>query len=73
MSYTYREEAEKSQVRLMPWAMDHCESKKFVADSLTCRVRTSRHHFQMTSYGKTDSVNIKDGTCSYRCMRSQSW
>ncbi|KAF6140149.1 hypothetical protein GIB67_028955 [Kingdonia uniflora] len=66
MSYTYREEAEKSQDRLTPWATDHCESKKFVADSLICRVRTSRHHFQMTSYGITDLVNIEDGTCSCR-------
>ncbi|KAF6150307.1 hypothetical protein GIB67_034006 [Kingdonia uniflora] len=66
MSYTYKEEAEKSQARLTPWATDHCESRKFVEDSLTCRVRTLRHHFQMTSYGRTDSVNIEDGTCSYR-------
>ncbi|KAF6153572.1 hypothetical protein GIB67_027439 [Kingdonia uniflora] len=66
MSYTYREEAEKSQARLMPWATDHCESKNFVADSLTCKVRTSRHHFQMTSYSRTDSVNIEDGTCLCR-------
>ncbi|KAF6140595.1 hypothetical protein GIB67_013888, partial [Kingdonia uniflora] len=66
MSYTYREEAEKSQARLMPWATDHCENRKFVADSLTYRVRTSCHHFQMNSYGKTDSVNIEDGTCSCR-------
>ncbi|KAF6153317.1 hypothetical protein GIB67_003507, partial [Kingdonia uniflora] len=50
----------------MPWATDHCKSKKFIADSLTCRVRTSRHHFQITSYGRTDSVNIEDGTCSCR-------
>ncbi|KAF6145202.1 hypothetical protein GIB67_041397 [Kingdonia uniflora] len=69
MSYTYREEAEKSQARLMPWATDHCDSRKFVADSLTCRVCTSRHHFQMTSYGRTDSVNIEDDTCSYRWWR----
>ncbi|KAF6134844.1 hypothetical protein GIB67_002245 [Kingdonia uniflora] len=66
MSYTYREEAEKSQARLTPWATDQCESRNFVADSLTSRVRTSRHHFQMISYGRTDSVNIEDGTCSYR-------
>ncbi|KAF6141085.1 hypothetical protein GIB67_006530 [Kingdonia uniflora] len=66
MSYTYREEAEKSQARLTPWATDHCESRKFVIDSITCRVRTSRHHFQMTSYARTDSVNIEDGTCSCR-------
>ncbi|KAF6151308.1 hypothetical protein GIB67_040581 [Kingdonia uniflora] len=45
ISYTYREEAEKSQARLTPWDTDHCESRKFVADLLTCRVRTSRHHF----------------------------
>ncbi|KAF6164793.1 hypothetical protein GIB67_002449, partial [Kingdonia uniflora] len=55
-----------SQARLTPWAMDNCESRKFVADSLTCRVRTSRHHFQMTSYSITNSVNIEDGTCSCR-------
>ncbi|KAF6165783.1 hypothetical protein GIB67_012680 [Kingdonia uniflora] len=66
MSYTYREEAEMSQARLTPWAMDHYEIKKFVADSLTCRVCTVRHHFQMTSYGKTNLVNIEDDTCSYR-------
>ncbi|KAF6165397.1 hypothetical protein GIB67_018841 [Kingdonia uniflora] len=66
MSYTYREEVEKSQAHLMPWATDYYESRKFVVDSLTCRVRTSRHHFQMTSYGRIDSVNIKDGTCSCR-------
>ncbi|KAF6160364.1 hypothetical protein GIB67_019133 [Kingdonia uniflora] len=66
MSYTYREEAEKSQARLTPWATDHCESKKFMVDSLTCRVCTSRHHFQITSYGRTDSVNIEDGTCPCR-------
>ncbi|KAF6175871.1 hypothetical protein GIB67_003359 [Kingdonia uniflora] len=60
ISYTYREEAEKSQARLIPWATDHCESKKFMVDSLTYRVRTSRHHFPMTSYGRTDSVNIED-------------
>ncbi|KAF6142166.1 hypothetical protein GIB67_037084 [Kingdonia uniflora] len=60
------EEAEKSQARLTLWATDHCKSKKFVADLLTYRVRTSRHHFQMTSYGRTDSVNIEDGTCSCR-------
>ncbi|KAF6141511.1 hypothetical protein GIB67_012273 [Kingdonia uniflora] len=66
MSYTYRKEAEKSQARLTPWATDHCKSRKFVADSLTCRVRRSRHHFQMTSYGIADSVNIKDGTYSCR-------
>ncbi|KAF6147370.1 hypothetical protein GIB67_003268 [Kingdonia uniflora] len=66
MPHTYREEAEKSQARLTLWATDHCESRKFVADSLTSRVRTSRHHFQMTSYGRTDSVNIEDGTCSCR-------
>ncbi|KAF6145765.1 hypothetical protein GIB67_016214 [Kingdonia uniflora] len=66
MSYTYMEEAEMSQARLTPWAMNYCESRKFVADSLTCRVRTPRHHFQMTSYGRTDYVNIEDGTCSYR-------
>ncbi|KAF6160958.1 hypothetical protein GIB67_007599 [Kingdonia uniflora] len=65
-SYTYREESEKSQAHLTPWATDHCESRKLVADSLTCRVRTLRYHFQMTSYGRTDSVNIKDGTCSCR-------
>ncbi|KAF6167460.1 hypothetical protein GIB67_031661 [Kingdonia uniflora] len=61
-----REEAEKSQTCLVPWATDHCERRKFVADSLTCRVRTSRHHYQMTSYGRTDYVNIEDGTCSCR-------
>ncbi|KAF6144048.1 hypothetical protein GIB67_037721, partial [Kingdonia uniflora] len=66
MSYTYREEAEKSQARLTPWDTDHCKSRKFMADSLTCRVCTSRPHFQMTSYGRTDSVNIEDGTCSCR-------
>ncbi|KAF6151928.1 hypothetical protein GIB67_010502 [Kingdonia uniflora] len=66
MSYTYREEAKKSQARLTPWATDYYESRKFVADSLTCRVHTSRHHFQMTSYGRTDLVNIEDGTCSRR-------
>ncbi|KAF6145606.1 hypothetical protein GIB67_037639 [Kingdonia uniflora] len=66
MSYTYRAEAEKSQARLTPWATDHCESKKFVTDSLTCRVRTSRHHFHMTSYGRIDYVNIENGTCSCR-------
>ncbi|KAF6158213.1 hypothetical protein GIB67_015007 [Kingdonia uniflora] len=38
MSYTYREEAEKNQARLTPWATDHCESRKFIADSLTCRM-----------------------------------
>ncbi|KAF6147801.1 hypothetical protein GIB67_001423 [Kingdonia uniflora] len=64
MSYTYREEAEKSQVRLTPWAMDHCEGKKFVAGLVTCKVHKSCHHFQMTSYGRTGSVNIEDGTCS---------
>ncbi|KAF6144850.1 hypothetical protein GIB67_001861 [Kingdonia uniflora] len=69
MSYTYREEAEKSQARLTPWATDYCESRKFMADLLTCRVRTSRHHFQMNSFGRTDSVYIKVGTCSYRCAR----
>ncbi|KAF6168523.1 hypothetical protein GIB67_015070 [Kingdonia uniflora] len=66
MSYTYREEAEKSQARLTSWVTDHCKSKKFVVDSLTCRVHTSHHHFQMTSYGRTDFVNIEDGTCSCR-------
>ncbi|KAF6158021.1 hypothetical protein GIB67_008150 [Kingdonia uniflora] len=60
------EEAEKIQARLTPWVTDHCESRKFVADSLTCRVRTSRHHFQMISYGRTDSVYIEDGSCSCR-------
>ncbi|KAF6170916.1 hypothetical protein GIB67_014733 [Kingdonia uniflora] len=59
-------EAEKSQARLTPWATDQCESRKFVVDSVTYRVCTLRHHFQMTSYGKTDSVNIEDGTCSCR-------
>ncbi|KAF6174783.1 hypothetical protein GIB67_031307, partial [Kingdonia uniflora] len=68
--YTYREEAEKSQVHLTPWSTDHCESRKFVADSLTCRVRTSRHHFLMTSYGKTNYVNIEDGACF--CRRWQT-
>ncbi|KAF6135484.1 hypothetical protein GIB67_015338 [Kingdonia uniflora] len=72
MSYTYREEAEKIQARLTSWATDHCESRNFVADSLTCRVCTSRHHLQMTSYGRTDSVNIEDGTCSCRCACSGS-
>ncbi|KAF6162398.1 hypothetical protein GIB67_012546 [Kingdonia uniflora] len=66
MSYTYREEAKKSQARLTPWATDHCESRKFMADSLTCKVRPSHHHFQMTSYGRTDSVNIEDVTCLCR-------
>ncbi|KAF6140261.1 hypothetical protein GIB67_000309 [Kingdonia uniflora] len=66
MSCTYREEAQKSQARLTSWATDHCESRKFVADSLTCRVCTSRHHFQMASYDRTDSINIEDGTCFYR-------
>ncbi|KAF6152956.1 hypothetical protein GIB67_039663 [Kingdonia uniflora] len=70
ISYTYREEAEKSQARLTSWATDHCESIKFVADSLTCRVRTSRHHFQMTSYGRADFVNIEDDTCSCRCWQT---
>ncbi|KAF6149831.1 hypothetical protein GIB67_010905 [Kingdonia uniflora] len=37
MSYMYMEEAEKSQTRLTPWATDHCESRKFVADLLTRR------------------------------------
>ncbi|KAF6142035.1 hypothetical protein GIB67_038003 [Kingdonia uniflora] len=64
MSYTYREEAEMSQARLTPWATDHCESRKFLADSLTCKVRTTRRHFQMTSYGRTDSINIEPGTYS---------
>ncbi|KAF6163535.1 hypothetical protein GIB67_002540 [Kingdonia uniflora] len=41
MSYTYREEAEKSQARLTPWATDHCESRKFMANSKAYRVRTS--------------------------------
>ncbi|KAF6145350.1 hypothetical protein GIB67_016811 [Kingdonia uniflora] len=62
MSYTYREEAEKSQARLTPWVANHCESKKFVADSLTWRVRTSCHHFQ---------VNIEDGTCSCRWWQTR--
>ncbi|KAF6142919.1 hypothetical protein GIB67_003875 [Kingdonia uniflora] len=66
MSFMYREEAEKSQTRLTPWDTDHCESRKFMADSLTCGVRTSRYHFQITSYGRTDSVNIKDCICSCR-------
>ncbi|KAF6144047.1 hypothetical protein GIB67_037720 [Kingdonia uniflora] len=66
MSYTYREEAVKNQTRLTPWATDHCESRKFVADLLTCRVRTSRRHFQMTSYGRTDYANIEDGICYCR-------
>ncbi|KAF6167487.1 hypothetical protein GIB67_031688 [Kingdonia uniflora] len=64
MSYTYNEEAEKSQARLTPWDTDHCESRKFVEDSLTCRVCRLRHHFWMTSYGRTDSINIEVGTCS---------
>ncbi|KAF6136696.1 hypothetical protein GIB67_018699 [Kingdonia uniflora] len=64
------EEAEKSQARLTPWTTDHCESIKFVIDSLTYRVRTSRHHFQITSYGRTDSVNIEDDTCSCRWWRT---
>ncbi|KAF6169818.1 hypothetical protein GIB67_034210 [Kingdonia uniflora] len=66
MSYTYSEEAEKSQARLMPWAMDHCESRKFVADSLTYMACISYYHFQMASYGIADSLNIEDGTCSCR-------
>ncbi|KAF6150894.1 hypothetical protein GIB67_020977 [Kingdonia uniflora] len=45
MSYTYREEAEKIQARLVPWATNHCKGKKFVVNSLTCKVCTSRHHF----------------------------
>ncbi|KAF6177055.1 hypothetical protein GIB67_015930 [Kingdonia uniflora] len=45
MFYTYREEAEKSQARLTPWATDHYGSRKFMADSLTCRVCRLRHHF----------------------------
>ncbi|KAF6153242.1 hypothetical protein GIB67_036588 [Kingdonia uniflora] len=65
ISYTYREEAKMSQVRLMPWATDRCENRKFVADLLTCRVCTSRHNFQMISNGITDSLNIEDGTCSF--------
>ncbi|KAF6146551.1 hypothetical protein GIB67_008837 [Kingdonia uniflora] len=71
MSYTYRKEAEMSQVRLKPWATDHYESRKFVVDSLTCRVRTTRHHFQMTSYGITDFANIEDGTCSCRWWQTK--
>ncbi|KAF6151330.1 hypothetical protein GIB67_040603 [Kingdonia uniflora] len=70
MSYTYREEAEKSQAHLTPWATNHCESRKFMMDSLTYRVRTLRYHFQMTSYGRTDSVNIKDGTCFCHCWQT---
>ncbi|KAF6164139.1 hypothetical protein GIB67_017723 [Kingdonia uniflora] len=66
ISYTYREEAEKSQARFTSWATNYCESRKFVADSLTCRVRTLRYYFQITSYGRTDYVNIEDGTCFYR-------
>ncbi|KAF6159403.1 hypothetical protein GIB67_032174 [Kingdonia uniflora] len=57
MSYTYREEAEKSQAHLTQWATDHCGSRK---------VRTSHHYLQMTCYDRTDSVNIEDGTCSCR-------
>ncbi|KAF6159087.1 hypothetical protein GIB67_032704 [Kingdonia uniflora] len=59
-----------SQARLTPSAMDHCESRKLVADSLTYRVRTIRHHFQKTSYGRTNSVNIEDGTCSCRWWKT---
>ncbi|KAF6136712.1 hypothetical protein GIB67_018715 [Kingdonia uniflora] len=66
MSYTYREKAYKNQARLTSWVMDNYESIKFMVDSLTYRVRTTHHHFQMTSYGRTDSVNIEDGTCSCR-------
>ncbi|KAF6176273.1 hypothetical protein GIB67_023564 [Kingdonia uniflora] len=66
MSYTYREESEKSQARITPWVTDHCESRKFVADSLTCRACTSHYHFQTTSYGRNDSVNIEGGTCFCR-------
>ncbi|KAF6158951.1 hypothetical protein GIB67_042032, partial [Kingdonia uniflora] len=66
MSYTYWEEVEMSQSHLTAWATDYCESRKFVVDLLTYKVRTSRHHFQMTSYGRTDSLNIEDGTCSCR-------
>ncbi|KAF6136964.1 hypothetical protein GIB67_030728 [Kingdonia uniflora] len=44
MSYMYREEAEKSQARLAPWATNHYESRKFVADSLTCRVSKKGHN-----------------------------
>ncbi|KAF6163189.1 hypothetical protein GIB67_025053 [Kingdonia uniflora] len=72
LSYTYREEAEESQAHLTPWATDYCKSRNFVADSLTCRVRTSRHHFQMTSYGRTDSVNIEDGIFSCRWWQTMS-
>ncbi|KAF6158530.1 hypothetical protein GIB67_040044, partial [Kingdonia uniflora] len=36
ISYMYREEAEKSPARLTPWDTDHCESRKFMVDSLTC-------------------------------------
>ncbi|KAF6146374.1 hypothetical protein GIB67_020468 [Kingdonia uniflora] len=32
------EEAKKSQARLTPWATDHCESRKLIADSLTCKM-----------------------------------
>ncbi|KAF6140221.1 hypothetical protein GIB67_000269 [Kingdonia uniflora] len=69
MSYTYREEVEKSQACLTPWTMDYCESRKFMVDSLTYRVCTLRHHFHMTSYGITDFVNIEDGTCSCRWLQ----
>ncbi|KAF6154502.1 hypothetical protein GIB67_028394, partial [Kingdonia uniflora] len=48
MFYTYREEAEKSQARLTPWATDHCESRKFMADSLTYGT-CSCHWWQMMS------------------------
>ncbi|KAF6151062.1 hypothetical protein GIB67_042397 [Kingdonia uniflora] len=66
ISYTYKEEAKMSQACLTPWATDHCESRKFVVDSLTCKVRTSRRLFQMTSYGRTDLVDIENGTCYCR-------
>ncbi|KAF6149510.1 hypothetical protein GIB67_003658 [Kingdonia uniflora] len=72
MFYTYREEAEKSQAHLMPWASDYCENKKFEVDLLTCKVCTSRHHFQMTCYGRIDSANIEDGTCSCRWWQTMS-
>ncbi|KAF6144522.1 hypothetical protein GIB67_023968, partial [Kingdonia uniflora] len=42
MSYTYRDEVEMSQARLTPWVTDHCESKKFMIGSLTCRFHTTR-------------------------------
>ncbi|KAF6167894.1 hypothetical protein GIB67_027672 [Kingdonia uniflora] len=68
MSYTYREEAEKSQARFTPWVTDHCETDPHVRAPIPT-VRAGRPRTQRKKRGKMPGLVTKLIFCS-KCQKN---